>query len=67
MHLLVPVHLTAVLRRLFHTLEGAGVSACTDAAQSISSNSYLTAAASVLSTEARYASWVATAVGNVAR
>ncbi|KZP09009.1 hypothetical protein FIBSPDRAFT_873968 [Athelia psychrophila] len=36
------------------------------AAQYISSNAYLTAAASDLSAEARHASWVASAVDNVA-
>lgn len=49
---------------LSQTLEGVGASAYTGAAQDIKSGALLTAAASILATEARHASWVASAVNN---
>ncbi|KAJ7491887.1 ferritin-like domain-containing protein [Mycena latifolia] len=51
---------------LSQVIEGVGVSAYTGAAQYITDKTYLTAAASVLATEARHASWVASAVNKYA-
>jgi len=51
---------------LSQVLEGVGSSAYTGAAQYITTPAYLTVAASILSTEARHASWVAAAVNKYA-
>ncbi|PPQ76187.1 hypothetical protein CVT26_009361 [Gymnopilus dilepis] len=47
---------------LSQVLEGVGTSAYAGAAQLISNKTYLTVAATILSTEARHASWIAAAV-----
>ncbi len=54
----IPIHVASS-----HCL--VGVSAYAGAAQYITNPAYLTAAAVVLSTEARHASWVAAAVNHV--
>ena len=50
---------------LSQLLEDVSVSAYISAAQYISNEAYLTALASILSTEARHASWIASAVNKV--
>ncbi|KDR80400.1 hypothetical protein GALMADRAFT_62556 [Galerina marginata CBS 339.88] len=50
---------------LSQVLEGVGASAYTGAAQLLTNKDFLTVAASILATEARHASWVASAVNMV--
>ena len=50
---------------LSQVLEGVGAAAYTGAAQSISNKAYVTVAASILSTEARHATYVASTVNGM--